>query len=76
MFSEDDEEEDTEGCECSADVAEGVSLKFGHLSFAYRIIITRSLSRVHSIVPLCQLSHIENSQANDDERKKSKKIDH
>ena len=76
VVSEDDEEEDAECCERCADVGEGVSLKFGHLSFAYRIIVTYSPRPVNTFVPLCRLSHIKDSQANDDERKKSKKIDH
>ena len=33
VVSEDDEEEDTEGCEGSSDVGEGVSLKVSHFAF-------------------------------------------
>ena len=46
------------------------------VAFAYRIIVTYFPRRVNCVVPLFRLSHIEDSQANDDERKKSKKIDH
>ena len=69
--SEEDDEEDAERCECCADVSEGVSLKVGHLSFAYRIIIAHFLGDRHMLVPLCRLSHIKDGQANDNERKKS-----
>jgi len=70
VVSENDENEDAEGCECGGDVTESFFLGFVHLSFAYRSIVTYFHSLVNRIVPLCELSHIGNGEKDEDERKK------